>query len=207
MHVSGKCVNGTLWTIMPTNNYTWVLLSISFQESKSHREMLSHTHILALLCSLLSAVHSPLHCCSSGAVPSVALAPFCTMRGNTGIHLVTLRCVNWHGTNTSHPLCKWCRRRWHLGSGCELWHTCFQTAQQSTFILVFPSFLFLYLGEHHYLIQQFSSPCILHSHILLWWWSMTAATFISCSECSDFSSLSCMSSSLQLWNSISNKTS
>lgn len=107
---------------MPTNNYTWVLLSISFQESKSHREMLSHTHILALLCSLLSAVHSPLHCCSSGAVPSVALAPFCTMRGNTGIHLVTLRCVNWHGTNTSHPLCKWCRWRWHLGSGCELWY-------------------------------------------------------------------------------------
>ena len=45
--------------------------------------------------------------------------------------------------------------------------TCFQMAQQSTFILVFPSFLFLYLREHHYLIQQFSSPYILHSHILL----------------------------------------
>lgn len=145
-----------------------------------------HTHALALLCSVLSAVHSPplqLRC------SPLALAPFCTMRANTGIHLLTLRCVNWHGTDISHPLCKWCRWRRHLGPGCELWHTHFQTAQHSTCTSLFPSSLFLYLGEHYYLIQQLSSPYILHFNTLSCSWSMATTTFISCSECFDFSQL------------------
>jgi len=176
MHVSGKCVNGTLWTIMPTNNYTWVLLSISFQESKSHREMLSHTHILALLCSLLSAVHSPLHCCSSGAVPSVTLAPFCTMRGNTGIHLVTLRCVNWHGTNTSHPLCKWCRRRWHLGSGCELWY-----------MLPDGPTIYIYISVPFFLISVSERAPLPHPTVLFSLYSTFPYSFVMVKyDCSNF---------------------
>lgn len=116
----GKSVNVTLWNIMLTNNCRW--------DADTHT--CPGPPVLSAHCCPFSTPPLQLRC------SPLALAHFCTMRTNTGIHLLTLRCVNWHGTDISHPLCKWCRWRRHLGSGCELWHTHFQTAQHSTCTLL-----------------------------------------------------------------------